>query len=313
MLALGVVGGLVVGREGLRDAGVQVAKKVAREVAALAAATADDHKGRRARDGGLGVGGVLLPRNLTDVVAGRGRVVHGDVGLGVVGVGAVDELERGLVDVEAGGGDAVVEVHAGGRVDGAGAGAAVDRVGGVAAEQRDLGAGGQRQGGVVVFQKDGALAEDLADELVGDLGGLGAAAELRVIVVGVPVLGAGNMLDGGRTAAQVVVEQRTEHVRAHVGRSGHAHEARRHRSVGHELAASDGLLRLCGLELLVCHGWFLSDEKSPPAAAGGRREWRRAVLYVNCASGLNSSGSGCYLGMCRTFGRLRGTSRRGLA
>ena len=141
MLALLVVGGLVVGGEVLGDAGVQVAQQVAREVAALAAATADDHQGGGAGDGGLRLAAVRGEGNLADVVGGRGRVVHGDVGLGVVGVVVVDPAEGGLVDVEAGGGNAVVHVHAGVGVNGAGAGAAIDGVGGIAAQQGDLGTG----------------------------------------------------------------------------------------------------------------------------------------------------------------------------
>ena len=264
VLALHVVGGLVVGGEVLGDAGVQVAQQVARQVAALAAATADDHERGGAGDGGLRLAAIRGEGNLADVVGSGGRVVHRDLGLGIVGIVVVDPAEGGLVDIEAGGGNAVVHVHAGVGVNGAGASAAIDGVRGVAAQQGDLGASGQRQR-TVVFEQDGALAQDLIDDLVGGSGCLGAAAVLGIVVGGIPVLGTLDVLDGGRTAAQVVVKQRAEHVGAHVGRRGDAEKAGGDGRVANERTPGDGLLCLC-------HFWvsFLSPkEEGPLAAAGG--------------------------------------------
>ncbi len=267
VLALDVVGRLVVSGELLRDARVQVAEKIARKVAALAAAAANDHNGRGARDGGLRVSRIGAPGDLADVVARGGGVVHRDLGLGVVAVGAGDELVGGLVDVEARGGNAIVQVHAGAGVNGARAGAAVDGVCGVAAQEADLGARGQRQR-AVVLEKDGALAQDLGHDLIGLFGGLGAAAVLGVVVVGVPVLGAGHVLDGRRTAAQVVVKKRAEHVGAHVGSNGDAQKAGRDGGVGYELTTSDGLLRL-----LLSHVLILSRDLLIKKPVRRRRRW----------------------------------------
>ena len=306
VLALLVVGGLVVGGEVLGDAGVQVAQQVAGEVAALAAATADDHQGGGAGDGGLRLAAVRGEGNLADVVGGRGRVVHGDVGLGVVGVVVVDPAEGGLVDVEAGGGNAVVHVHAGVGVNGAGAGAAIDGVGGIAAQQGDLGTGGQRQR-AVVLQQDGALAQDLVDDLVGGSGGLGAAAVLGVIVVGVPALGTLDVLDGGRTAAQVVVKQRAEHVGAHVCGCRNAEQARGDGRVANERTPGNGLLCLC-------HFWvsFLSPkEEGPPAAAGGWTVGGPSKGTPHPSSDPNSTKAGSLWANYRVTSLKRGTNCSG--
>ena len=225
MLALHIVGGLVVGGEVLGDAGVHVADEVAREVAALAAATADDHDGRGAGDGALGLVAVGGPGNLADVVARGGRVVHRDVGLGVVGEVLGDPVVGGVVDREARVDDAVIERDAVVGIDGAGAGAAVDGVGGIATDERDGLAGGQRQRVVVVLEKDDALALDLDDDVLGLLRGTATAAVLLVVVRGIPVLGAGGVGDGGLAAADVVVDGGLEHVGAHVGGNRNADEA----------------------------------------------------------------------------------------
>ena len=212
---------------------------------------ADDHERRRSGDGALGVGAVGGPGDLADVVARRGRVVHRDVGLGVVAVVLGDPVVGGVVDHEARARDAVVERGAVVGVNGARTGAAVDGVGGVAADEGDLGARRQREGVVVVLEKDDALALDLDDDVLGVLGGRAATTVLLVVVGGVPVLGARRVGDGGLAAAHVVVERRLEHVGAHVGGDGHAHEgAGAH--AARDKAATCHLLRL--LLWLVSHG-----------------------------------------------------------
>ena len=227
VLAVLVVGRLTVGGEVLRDAGLDIALEVAGEVTALATAAANKDQANGAVDGRLSVGAVVRPGNLANVVGGRGRVVHGDGGLGVVGEVAVNPVVGGVIDGEARLADALVEVDAGVGVDGTRARAAVNRVGGIAAEHTHGIGRGERQCGVVVLHEDDAFALNLGDQLVCRLGRLVATAIVRGVVLRVPALGALDLLDRRRTSAHVVVEQRAELVRRDVCGGSDAQQANR--------------------------------------------------------------------------------------
>ena len=248
MLAVLVVGGLVICGEVLGRAGVEVSQEVGREVAALSAATPDHDDPGGAGNGVLCIGRIIRPGDLSDVIARRGGRVHGDVGLGVIGVVVADPAVRRIVDGEAGVLQALVEGHAVVRVDGARARAAVDRVYRIAAQEADRLAGVQRQGVVVVLQQDGALALDLGDNLLGSAVCLGAATILGFIVAGIPVLGTLRHDGLRRAPAQVVVEKGAEHARAHV----QGDRKRNEHDCGHDL--DDRLLPVFRLGLLG--HWF---------------------------------------------------------
>ena len=260
VLAVNVVGGLVVLGEGRGHARLDVSLEVAGEVAALAAATPEDDDRGGPGDGALGVGGVCRPGNLADVVGGRAGVVHRDGGLGVVRVVAVDEIEGGVVDREAGVGDALVEGHAVVGVNSARASAAVDGIRRIAAEEADGGPCGKRQRAVVVLEQDGTLLDDLRDDLGRRLLRLVASAVGGRVVRGVPALGTLGLDDGSRTAAQVVAQQRAVAVRGDVERPGGTKRDDRSGSLRHELPSCDGLGLLPHQILLLLFSHPLSLE-----------------------------------------------------
>ena len=186
------------------------------QVAALAADTGEHDHGHVGE-----VPGLL--EHLVGVLGG-GHLSGGEVGAGVTALlgtadaGIAVEVGQLLVDGKAGVGQALDQVHVGGRVAGAAAGAAVEGRDGGIAEQVDLGALLQRERAVLVLQQHETLGlQFLGHQQAGLLGLLGGELLSGNVAAGEAAVQVGchKGVDGGvQLDAHHVDNQRDDHQHA---------------------------------------------------------------------------------------------------
>ena len=187
VLALDVALRLAVGCERLHLGVGEVAEQVYAQVVSLCAGTSQHHDADRSLNAGPHILGIVLPRDLADVVRDGRRTVelsHGAARVAVEDRG--DPLGGCRVHVEPRLRDAVGEADARLRGDAGGSRAAEDGAGRRPSEQRDACACGERERRIVVFEQHDSLGLDAPRDLLGRGTRLCAGCVCRHVVLRVP-------------------------------------------------------------------------------------------------------------------------------